>query len=305
MNRLLAGALALVLVSGSVLPAFAELPPPTIKFKGLEKGCKVFEITDMDGFKKGGVSRVDVDNFAEDIQKPKVNPEEDGYTKSNHLHQFHFIPSEEKVTLTVCPKAGEKSISFKIVAYDAQPSPNPRNVEVKEGMLVCLLCDATFHTLFDNVKKIGKKDCEKQAKSRSQSDNLKDLKFQCNDNFIFVSGNLIDPKKPGTLAFIIDPPAEIFLFVLELCVTTDEELFCPVDVPMDLPLSLDDVVGGEIIPIDSTSLLLAGAQTPIAWMMYAFSAIGIGAFLFTRNQNNVRNVKVILQDYLDKFGKTD
>ena len=64
-------------------------------------------------------------------------------------------------------------------------------------------------------------------------------------------------------------------------------------------------VGGELLSIDSTALLLAGAQTPIAWMMYAFSAIGIGAFLFTRNQNNVKNVKVILQDYLDKFGKTN
>ena len=59
------------------------------------------------------------------------------------------------------------------------------------------------------------------------------------------------------------------------------------------------------MPIETTYLLLAGAQTPIAWMMYAFSAICIGAFLFTRNPNNVRNVKLILQDYLDRFSKTD
>ncbi len=61
------------------------------------------------------------------------------------------------------------------------------------------------------------------------------------------------------------------------------------------------VVGGEFLPIDTTALLLAGVQTPLAWMMYAVGAIGIGAFLFTRNPNNVRNVKVILQDYLDRF----
>ena len=61
-------------------------------------------------------------------------------------------------------------------------------------------------------------------------------------------------------------------------------------------------VGGELISLDTTALLLAGVQTPMAWMMYAFSAIGIGAFLFTRNTNNIRNVKVILQDYLDRFG---
>ena len=78
------------------------------------------------------------------------------------------------------------------------------------------------------------------------------------------------------------------------------------DAPFDLvfkPIAAPPV-GGEPLPIESTSLLLAGAQTPIAWMMYAFSALGIGAFLFTRNPNNVRNVKVILQDYLDRFSKT-
>ena len=64
---------------------------------------------------------------------------------------------------------------------------------------------------------------------------------------------------------------------------------------------IDTVVGGEFLPIDTTTLLLAGVQTPMAWMVYAFSAIGIGAFLFTRNPNNMRNIKVILRDYLDRF----
>ena len=60
-------------------------------------------------------------------------------------------------------------------------------------------------------------------------------------------------------------------------------------------------VGGEIIPIDATSLILAGAQTPSVWMVSALSALGVGAFLFTRNPSNVRNIKVILQDYLDRL----
>jgi len=60
-------------------------------------------------------------------------------------------------------------------------------------------------------------------------------------------------------------------------------------------------VGGEFLPIETTALLVAGVQTPLAWMIYAFSAIGIGAFLFTRNPYNIRNVKVILRDYLDRF----
>jgi len=60
-------------------------------------------------------------------------------------------------------------------------------------------------------------------------------------------------------------------------------------------------VAGEIIPIDATSLILAGLQTPAVWMISTFSALGIGAFLLTRNPWNVRNMKAILQDYLDRL----
>jgi len=61
------------------------------------------------------------------------------------------------------------------------------------------------------------------------------------------------------------------------------------------------IVAGEIIPIEATSLILAGLQTPAVWMISTLSALGIGAFVFTRNPSNVRNIKVILQDYLDRF----
>jgi len=61
------------------------------------------------------------------------------------------------------------------------------------------------------------------------------------------------------------------------------------------------VVGGEIIPLETTSLILAGIQTPAVWMISTFSALGIGAFLLTRNTHNVRNIKVILRDYLDRL----
>jgi len=80
--------------------------------------------------------------------------------------------------------------------------------------------------------------------------------------------------------------------------------------PLSDIIGIDDIkfarcevaVGGEYFTLDTTALLVSGMQTPMAWMMYAFSAIGIGAFLFTRNSNNIRNVKVILKDYLDRFG---
>jgi len=61
-------------------------------------------------------------------------------------------------------------------------------------------------------------------------------------------------------------------------------------------------VGGEFLPIDSTSLVLAAAQAPAAWLTtLTIAALGIGAYVFTRNPSNMRNIKVILRDYLDRF----
>jgi len=64
----------------------------------------------------------------------------------------------------------------------------------------------------------------------------------------------------------------------------------------------DGVVGGEFLPIETTSLLLAAASTPAAWLTsLTVTALGIGAYVFTRNSNNMRNIKVILRDYLDRL----
>ena len=64
----------------------------------------------------------------------------------------------------------------------------------------------------------------------------------------------------------------------------------------------DGVVGGEFLPIETTSLLLAAASSPAAWLTsLTIVALGIGAYVFTRNPNNIRNIKVILRDYLDRL----
>jgi len=61
-------------------------------------------------------------------------------------------------------------------------------------------------------------------------------------------------------------------------------------------------VGGEFLPIDPTSLLLAAASSPVSWLTsLTIVALGIGAYVFTRNSNNMRNIKVILRDYLDRL----
>jgi len=70
--------------------------------------------------------------------------------------------------------------------------------------------------------------------------------------------------------------------------------FCIMDEPK--------VVGGESLPIDSTALLLAATQSPASWLAtLTIAALGIGAYVFTRNPSNMRNIKVILRDYLNRF----
>lgn len=49
----------------------------------------------------------------------------------------------------------------------------------------------------------------------------------------------------------------------------------PNSIPGDL---IDKVVGGEFLPIDTTALLVAGAQTNAVWMLSALAVIGSVAF---------------------------
>jgi len=54
----------------------------------------------------------------------------------------------------------------------------------------------------------------------------------------------------------------------------------------NLPSKCITVVGGELIPIETTSLLLAGAQT-FSWMIpVILSVLGIGLFIVTRKSEN-------------------
>jgi len=46
-----------------------------------------------------------------------------------------------------------------------------------------------------------------------------------------------------------------------------------------------EMVGGEMFPVDTTALLLAGAELNAIWMLPAIAAIGIGAFVVFRKRN--------------------
>ena len=97
-----------------------------------------------------------------------------------------------------------------------------------------------------------------------------------------------DPCPPGTTG---TPPD---------CVPDEEQ--CPPGTTGTPPDCEPIVVGGEFLPIETTSLLLAAASSPAAWLTsLTIVALGIGAYVFTRNSNNMRNIKVILRDYLDRL----
>lgn len=79
----------------------------------------------------------------------------------------------------------------------------------------------------------------------------------------------------NTLEFVVQDVGSISGFRVEI-VTADAD---PED-PREL------VVGGEIIPIESTSLILAGAQS-FSWMIPVLvSGIGIGSFVISRKSEN-------------------
>ncbi len=57
----------------------------------------------------------------------------------------------------------------------------------------------------------------------------------------------------------------------------------------DFTLEIIDItmtmVGGEMFPVDTTALLLAGAELNAIWILPAIAAIGIGAFIVSRKRN--------------------
>jgi len=58
---------------------------------------------------------------------------------------------------------------------------------------------------------------------------------------------------------------------------------CFATVTIEDPLGACLVIGGEMIPIETTALLLAGVQTNLAWIVpFALSAAGISIFLVRR-----------------------
>jgi len=111
-------------------------------------------------------------------------------------------------------------------------------------------------------------------------------------SLVTISGEPIDKTKPAILGIVIDPQGDTFLLITEVCILNADGTFvCPdnivLNLKFDLPTKFDNggggsTIGGEIIPIEATSLILAGAQS-FSWMIpVVLSVLGIGLFVVSR-----------------------
>jgi len=79
----------------------------------------------------------------------------------------------------------------------------------------------------------------------------------------------------------------------EILLTLDKVTYTPVsfegfftNFPMQITALIPRAIGGELLPIDTTALLLASAQS-FSWMIpVLLSGIGIGLFVFRKSENS-------------------
>jgi len=88
--------------------------------------------------------------------------------------------------------------------------------------------------------------------------------------------------------FVLAPSASMGVLNLEdideIKFTFDTQIAFT-DYDLDLLDITMEMVGGEMFPVDTTALLLAGAELNAIWILPAIAAIGIGAFIVSRKRN--------------------
>jgi len=302
----------LLLVTAGTQNVFAEQPPPQITYKGLKNGCKVFEIKDFDkngplitsgpdaGKREGLISMVTVSsNFFGnvDVDSATVDP-----ATPNMVGDFGDVGGKSlvyvdnkphTVTLKVCPKV-QGQVQFEVSAKDEDglKSSTVFVTEVKANAPDGIGNGVVFN--FPNAVILKKLDCAKLMKvgeieKITESENVKDIKVKsCREGIpgttvVELEGSLEDASKPGIVTYAGDPVGDFFLSVVEICIAPEVgPAICPTDFDTSIDLFLILIVGGEIIPIEQASLLLAGTQS-FSWMIpVILSGIGIGLFAVSR-----------------------
>jgi len=82
-----------------------------------------------------------------------------------------------------------------------------------------------------------------------------------------ASMGVIDLDDIDEISFVFDTQTDLTDYVIE-----------KIDITMQM-------VGGEMFPVNTTALLLAGAELNAIWLLPAIAAIGIGAFIVSRKRN--------------------
>jgi len=293
--------------------------PVSIVFKGIVNDCKIIQIDQ--GFKartgKGAIPLL-IKNVNVDVEPPNtikpgmpitIDPPTNVLRGLNPTFA-HFDYKTSKVTgptatpratLTVCPETNQLVFTVtvvtsppfqigKLIVHETRvDAPETNSFAFENQFVIKKELPTDPAKCFEKVDIFDSTNVEKNT-----------LVIECRGisggrSLVTISGNPIDEKKPAILGVVIDPLGDTFLLITEVCIlNVDDSFVCPTDIDInlkfDLPTKFDDdgnggggsTIGGEIIPIESTSLILAGAQS-FSWMIpILLSGIGIGLFVVSR-----------------------
>ena len=282
--------LTLLIFQSFTQASFSNPPSPTITYKGLENGCKIFEITDKDrvvNLQDGKISKVVVSgtNINPTSVMPAVGPQSVVGTTTTFVYPD---PGADKVKIKVCGLTGENLSDFKLTAFDKDGVMSNNVLVVNLLVQIHPIIEPSFFTATLPFKKSTICDSAKDVvpieivplvltstnpiivdKTPNISgqifiDRISDEPLDCSA----IIRSTVQPTSPAVLGIAGDPEGDFFLSVLEICIIDSQDnVICPDNYATSILLSPEPPIGGNIIPIDPTALLLAGAQTSAVFMV--------------------------------------
>jgi len=284
----------LLLVPVGIQNAFGgplELTAVSVVFREKMGNCKIFDI--VKGENRFGdpilLEKITMNDFGNaDILRPSTITPEAERTVEGRSDIFIFEQPVEMATLKVCFEPTELEVEFAIIVDT--PLFNFGRLVVTENVADAeedndFIWTTAFFTGKEDV------DCED---IKTNLVNIVEETFLCQEeergsgaSIFRLSGEVINPAAPAISALSYDPLGDVNLFVTDICILySDGSFICPENIDVNFPIDLifiDIAVGGELIPINTTSLLLAGAQMTASWMIPVLVAgAGIGIVISRR-----------------------
>jgi len=289
--------------------SFANPPGPTITYKGLENGCKIFEITDKDrtiNLQDGKISKVVVsgNNINPSSVMPAVEPQSVVGTTSTFVYPD---PGADKVKIKVCGLTRETLSDFKLTAFDKDgtmsnnvlvvnllvqihPIREPLDWQVTLPFKKSTVCDAAKDIVPIELVELRLTSINPIIVDKTPNlsgpifiDRISDEPLDCSA----IIRSTLQPSTPAVLGIAGDPEGDFFLSVLEICIVDlEDNVICPDNYSTSILLSPELPIGGIIIPTESTALLLAGAQTSAVWMAPLLAGIVGVATIYLKKKRN-------------------